>query len=141
MNNDLMAQNLACVDKHFHDEAVNDVEAALELYTDDIVWEAPALNGLNRAFSGKEAVTANYRELFAAMRNVRFEFLQRFATEDRVVDDSIVRFQVARPGYWPWPVGANIEMRLVHIFEMRSGKISRELVFDMGRPVGGVGGA
>jgi hypothetical protein len=26
-------------------------------------------------------------------------------------------------------------MRLVHIFEMREGKISRELVFDMGRPV------
>jgi len=26
-------------------------------------------------------------------------------------------------------------MRLVHIFEMRDGKISKEIVFDMGRPV------
>jgi hypothetical protein len=26
-------------------------------------------------------------------------------------------------------------MRLVHIFEMRDGKISREIVFDMGRTV------
>ena len=25
-------------------------------------------------------------------------------------------------------------MRLVHIFEMRGGKISKEIVFDMGRP-------
>src|SRR5215472_3606531 len=116
--------NLACVEKHFHSEAVNEVEAALDLYTDDIVWDAPALNGLDRSFSGKQNVTKNYHELFASMRNVRFQCLQCFATEDRVVDDSIV----ARGGYWPWPVDAKIEMRLVHIFEMRDGKISRELV-------------
>jgi hypothetical protein len=57
-----------------------------------------------------------------------------FATEDRVVDDSIVTFEIARVGYWPWSLDEKIEMRLVHIFEMRDGKISRELVFDMGRP-------
>src|SRR5215510_13746403 len=88
-----------------------------------------------RSFSGKQDVAKNYRGLFASMRNVRFQLLQRFATEDRVVDDSMVTFEVARAGYWPWPVGAKIEMRLVHIFEMRDEKISRELVFDMGRPV------
>jgi ketosteroid isomerase-like protein len=134
MNSDRIARNLECVEKHFHSEAVDEVEAALDLYTDDIVWEAPALNGLDRSFSGKQAVTKNYRELFAAMRNVRFEFLQRFATEDRVVDDSIVTFEIERAGYWPWPADTKVEMRLVHIFEMRDGKISRELVFDMGRP-------
>lgn len=69
------------------------------------------------------------------MRDVKFQFLQRFATEDRVVDDSIVTFEVAREGYWHFPAGSKIEMRLVHIFEIRGGKISREIVFDMGRPV------
>jgi len=135
MNNDRIVRNLACVEKHFHSEAVNEVEAALDLYTDDIIWDAPALNGLDRSFSGKQDVAKNYRELFASMRNVRFQLLQRFATEDRVVDDSMVTFEIAQAGYWPWPVGAKIEMRLVHIFEMRDEKISRELVFDMGRPV------
>ena len=135
MDTDRIARNLACVEKHFHSEATNEVEAALELYTDDIVWEAPALNGLDRSYAGKEAVAKNYRELFAAMRDVRFELLQRFATEDRVVDDSKVTFAIAREGYWPWPEGTQIEMRLVHIFEMRDGRISRELVFDMGRPL------
>ena len=53
MDKDRIARNLACVDGHFHSEAENDVEAALELYTDDIILEAPALNGLNRSFSGK----------------------------------------------------------------------------------------
>ena len=60
-----------------------------------------------------------YRELFASMRNVKFQFLQRFATEDRVVDDSIVTFEVAQDGYWHFPVGSKVEMRLAHIFEMR----------------------
>jgi ketosteroid isomerase-like protein len=135
MDKDRAAQNLKVVENHFHSEAVNEVEAALETFTDDIVWEAPAPNGLNRSFSGKEAVAKNYRELFASMRDVKFQFLQRFATEDRVVDDSIVTFEVARDGYWHFPLDSKVEMRLTHIFEMRDGKISREIVFDMGRTI------
>lgn len=133
---DPVAENLACVELHFHTEAQNEIEAALELYTDDIVWEAPAPNGLNRSFTGKEAVAESYRELFGSMGNIQFQPLQRFATETRVVDDSIVTFEVMKDGYWPhFSIGQKIEMRLVHIFEMRDGKISKEIVFDMGRPV------
>ena len=135
MNRERIAQNLAAVDNHFHSEALSDVEAALETFTDDVVWEAPAPNGLNRSFTGKEAVENNYRQLWASMRNVNFQPLQRFATEDRVVDDSIVSFEVAKDGYWHFPVGSKVKMRLVHIFEMRDGKIARETVFDMGRPI------
>jgi ketosteroid isomerase-like protein len=134
MDQKVIAVNLAAVDNHFHSEATNEVEAALETFTDDIVWEAPAPNGLDRIFKGKEAVAKNYRALFASMRDVKFQFLQRFATEDRVVDDSIVTFEVAKDGYWHFPAGSKIHMRLVHIFEMRDGKISREIVFDMGKP-------
>jgi ketosteroid isomerase-like protein len=134
MDQKIIAVNLAAVDNHFHSEATNEVEAALETFTDDIVWEAPAPNGLNRIFKGKEAVAKNYRALFASMRDVKFQFLQRFATEDRVVDDSIVTFEVAKAGYWHFPAGSKVYMRLVHIFEMRGGKISREIVFDMGKP-------
>lgn len=76
-------------------------------------------------FSGKQEVARNYLELFASMRDVNFQFLQRFATEDRVVDDSIVTFEIARAGVWPWPVDAKIEMRLVHIFEARRENLTR----------------
>ena len=98
MDEDRIAQNLAAVESHFHSEALNEIETALETFTDDIVWEAPAPNGLNRSFSGKEATAKNYRELFASMRDVKFQFLQRFATDERVVDDSIVTFEVAKDG-------------------------------------------
>jgi hypothetical protein len=141
MDKDRIAQNLACVVGHFHSEGANDVEAALKLYTDDIIFEAAALNGLNRCFSGKAAVAKFYRELWATMRDVKFQFLQRFATDDRVVDDSLVTFEVVRDGFWP-PLftGQKIEMRLVHIFEMRDGLISKEILFDMGRPIGTTAG-
>lgn len=136
MDRDRITENLACVHGHFHREAENDIEAALRLYTDDIVFEAGALNGLNRSFCGKQAVAKFYCELWATMRDVKFKFLQRFATEDRVVDDSLVTFEVVRDGCWPhFSTGQKIEMRLVHIFEMRDGKISKEIVFDMGHPL------
>ena len=80
-------------------------------------------------------VGRNYQQLWASMRNVKFQPLQRFATEDRVVDDSNVTFEIAQDGYWHFPVGSQVKMRLVHIFEMRNGKIAREIVFDMGRIV------
>ena len=132
MDKDRIAQNLACVDGHFHSEAENDIEAALELYTDDIIFEAFALNGLSRSFSGKQAVAKFYRELWATMKDVKFQPLQRFASEDRVVDDSLVSFGVVRDGCWPhFSTVQKIEMRLVHIFEMRDGKISKEIVFDI----------
>ena len=62
MDRDRIAQNLAAVESHFHSEALNEVEAALETFTDDIIWEAPAPNGLNRSFSGRkllQGITGN----------------------------------------------------------------------------------
>ncbi len=131
MSEETMAANLATVEAHFHSEAANEVDEALKLYTDDIVWEAPARNLI---FQGKEDVGNNYRKIFASIRDVEFRNLQRFATEDRVVDDSILTFVITQEGFLPLPVGQEVEMRLAHIFEMRDGKISKEIAYEMWRP-------
>ncbi|HZA22738.1 MAG TPA: nuclear transport factor 2 family protein, partial [Dehalococcoidia bacterium] len=86
---DTVTGNLAVVEAHFHSEAANEIEQALELYTDNIVWEAPARR---LVFKGKEAVAENYRKIFTSIKNVEFRNLDRFATENRVVDDSIISF-------------------------------------------------
>src|SRR5215471_9512100 len=65
--------NLDAVAAHFHNEGINEVEKACELYTADIVWEAPARNLL---FKNKEDVVANYRKMFASMKDVKFKALQ-----------------------------------------------------------------
>jgi ketosteroid isomerase-like protein len=86
-------------------------------------------------FRGKRDVADNYRKLFASIKEVEFHNLRRFATEERVVDDSVVTFDLIRDGFLPLQVGQKVEMRLAHIFEMRDGKISKEIAFEMWRPV------
>ena len=116
--------NLAAVEAHFGSEVTGRVEEAIDLYTDDVVWEAPSRN---LVIKGKEAVAANYREMFSGFKDIQFRTLDRFATEDRVVDDSVVTFELTKEGFLPLPVGSKCEMRLTHIFEMREGKISKEI--------------
>ena len=124
--------NLTAVAAHFHNESANEVEKACALYTTDIVWEAPARNLL---FRDKNDVVANYKKMFASMKDVKFRMLDRFATADRVVDDSEVTVTVTGPDFLPVPIGSKINMRLVHIFEMREGKIAKEIAYEMWKVV------
>lgn len=129
MRDELIAANLAAVEAHFHSEATNEVEQALELFTDDIVWESPVRNLLLR---GKAETGDNYRKMFSSFKVEGFRTLDRFATEDRVVDDSLITVELVGDGVVnaPVPIGSKVEIRLLHIFEMREGKISRELVLE-----------
>jgi hypothetical protein len=98
--------------------------------------EAPNPYGLNKRIEGKEALKPFYKKLFTTMKDVEFRICyERFATPTRVVDDSICTFEVAADGIWEYPVGTQVFMRIVHIFDMREGKIAKEKVFEMRQPV------
>ena len=49
------------------------------------------------------------------------------------MDDSVAHFKVIGPYSVPVPIGSEVEMRLVHIFEMREGRIANEIAFEMWR--------
>jgi ketosteroid isomerase-like protein len=84
---------------------------------------------------GKKALRPFYEKLFSTMKDVIFQICyERFATVDRVVDDSACTFEVAADGTWPYPVGTQVFMRIVHVFDMRDGKIAKEKVFEMRKP-------
>jgi ketosteroid isomerase-like protein len=128
MGQDRIAQNLDVVERHFALEAT-DIEAAIDLYTEDVTreWSSRGI-----ALGGKAVVAENYRRMFATMADFASVIRERFATDDRVVDDSTVRFTWAGDGSVEAsaPGGARVETRLLHLFHMRDGKIARELVFD-----------
>ena len=124
MGNKTIEANLAIVEAHFGSEAGGRVDEAVALYTDDIVWEAPTRNIV---LHGKQAVADNYRNMFSGFKDVQFRTLDRFATEDRVVDDSVISLEITKTGFMPFPIGTKVEMRLTHIFEIRDGKISKEI--------------
>ena len=113
MDQHTIAINLAMVEAHGGSEAAGRVDEAVALYTDDIVWEAPSRP---RRLQGQEAVAARYRQMFRAIKYVRWHGLDRFATEDRVVDDRVVSVEVATEGCIPLPIGTRGEMRLTHLF-------------------------
>jgi ketosteroid isomerase-like protein len=127
---DPIEYNMRLVDMHLHEENPEQIDECLRLYTDDVVWEAPT-RGV--AYHGKEAIKKNYLALFEAAEGISFEPLERFATLDRVVDDMWVRFKIIDTSGFencPYPVGTKVKMRLVHIFHIRDGLISREMGYE-----------
>lgn len=137
MNPTHVSNNLSVIEEHIAREAT-DVDKAIELYTDDIVWESPSRNLI---FRGKEAVANNYRSMFSSIKDIEIQPLERFATEHRVVDDAIVKFTLTGDGFIHAlaPIGARVALRLVHIFVMRDGKIERENVYESWSTLGSEG--
>ncbi len=48
------------------------------------------------------------------------------------MDDCIARFRLTGDGVVnaPLPVGSRVELRLMHLFAMREGRIARETVYE-----------
>jgi ketosteroid isomerase-like protein len=132
---EIVQRNIAAVLVHFHNENPEHVEKAVAVYTDDIVWEVPARGILLR--NTAEVIDA-YRDLFASVVYEKVYHLRRFATEHYVVDDQVIyctKVADKIPKHY-FPVGAKLSVRLLHIFEMRDGRISREIAYEMWRERG-----
>lgn len=131
VGSDRQALNLSVVDQHMRNEAI-DPDSVMSLYTDDAMLEIPA-RGLR--FDSLTAIRDNYVRMFASMAEVEIRPIDRFATDHRVVDECMVRLRIIGDGVTgaPIPVGARAELRLLHIFHMRDGKIAHEEVFEAWR--------
>jgi steroid delta-isomerase-like uncharacterized protein len=114
------------VDRHFAAENAHDVPGTLATYTDDIVWD-DVTHPLSPVH-GKEAVGAVYTDIIAAIPDVNFVSTRRFTSEDGqwVVDESDVTGHVE--GEWAGIAGegAPVEIRILHLFQIRDGLIAYE---------------
>ncbi len=123
------AYAMALIDRHLHEENPDQIEECMRLYTHDAVWEAPA-RGVR--YVGQEQIKKNYLGVFEAAEGIEFHPVERFGTDERVVDDMWCTFRIRGPGFenCPFPVGTYVRMRLVHIFEVRDGLIARESGYE-----------
>ena len=114
------------VDQHFAAENAHDVPGTLATYTDDIVWD-DVTHPLSPVH-GKEAVGAVYSDIIDAIPDVSFVSTRRFTSEDGqwVVDESDVTGHVE--GEWAGIAGegAPVEIRILHLFQIRDGLIAYE---------------
>jgi hypothetical protein len=131
----IIARNLTVVEAHFHNETPEHVEKAIALYGDTISWEAPTRGVV---MTDKAAILEAYRGIFRTVAYRRVVPLRRFATEQFVFDDQIGHITIVgneMPNI-PYPVGSELAVRLTHVFEMKDGKIIREIAYEMWREEG-----
>ncbi len=114
------------IDRHFAAENAHDVEATLATYTEDIVWDD--VTHPDAPFHGKEEVGRVYASIIDAIPDVDLRSVRRFSGEGGryVVDESILTGHVE--GEWSGMEGqgASVEVRILHIFELRDGLIAYE---------------
>jgi hypothetical protein len=131
----IIARNLQVVEAHFHNETPEHVEKAIALYGDTISWEAPTRGVV---MNDRDEILSAYRGIFRTVSYRKVVPLRRFATEDFVFDDQIGHITIVgdeMPNL-PYPVGSELAVRLVHLFEMKDGKIMREIAYEMWRKEG-----
>ena len=136
---EIIERNLRAVEIHFHNENPEDIERAVAVYAGDIVWEAPA-RGL--VLKDSDEVLDAYRKIFATVAIRKNTSLRRVATEKYVFDDQLGQMVVVGDPEQmlnlPFPLGTEISLRIAHCFEMRDGRITREIAYELWREAGGV---
>lgn len=136
----IVERNLAAVDAHFHSENPADIDKAIALYADEVVWEVPARGVL---LTDHESVKQAYLDIFKSYEIHSITPLRRHGADNWVFDDTIAELTLVGdvennvPGC-PLPAGTNVSMRITHFFEMDDeGKINREIGYELWRPADG----
>ena len=111
------------IDEHFQAELDEDIEAVVSTFADDVEHDVVGRPSVSR---GRDEAAAFYRELFADLRLERFETVHRYHGVDFVVDESIVHATAIGSPFGIPGEGRVLRFRLLHIFDVRDGLITRE---------------
>jgi ketosteroid isomerase-like protein len=120
------------VNDHFMYEATADLEGVISTYTDDP--EHHVVGGPDGPLRGKAAIRGFYVGLFRDLKGERAEPVMRLYGDDFIIDETVLVGHVVdgRPFSLPGSKGP-IRLRLLHVFQLRDGRIAKEKVwFDLG---------
>jgi steroid delta-isomerase-like uncharacterized protein len=115
------------VNAHIGAEASNDVAAAVAVYTDDVEHDVVGAPG--GPLRGPAAARARYAALMANVRTDAMLERRRFHAEDAcIVEHEVTATVHGHLGGLPGE-GRQVRFRMLHVFEFRGGRISRENVW------------
>ena len=133
---DIIARNLATVQAHFHNENPTDIDKAIALYDEnETSWEGPSRGVV---LTSHADVRSAYLDIFKSLKINKMAVLREFATERFVFHDQVVESEVVEelmPNL-PYPAGTVMSIRLAHVFELRDGKIVKEIAYEIFRRAG-----
>ena len=117
----------ALVERHLKAEGAGDVDGAVAVYTDDV--EHDVVGWPTGPVHGKDAAREFYVHLTANFRTEQEQPSHRYWADDALVLDQMMTGTVTGemlglPGH-----GRRITFRVLHVFEFRDGRISRENVW------------
>ena len=118
----------ALIDEHFGFEAIDDVDGVMSMLAEGAVHEVvPSPFG---ALTDPTEQRAYYELLFRSIKGEKVEPLHRYYGESFLVDESLWhgRVEDGEPFLCAGRSG-DVSFRLLHVFELRDGRIAREQVW------------
>ena len=114
----------ALVDGHYRAEEAGDLDAIVAGFAPDAEHDVVGRPG--DALHGDDQIAGFYRALLAELRIDRFEPVRRWYGDDHVVDESVLHATATGHPFGLEGRGRPVRARFLHIFDFRSGRISRE---------------
>jgi steroid delta-isomerase-like uncharacterized protein len=119
------------IDRHFAAENAHDIPATVATYAEDVVWDD--VSNPTCPVQGKSAAAEMYAGVMAALPDVQLEPVARWSSGDHVVDESLATAHVHGSFAGVEGLGAPVQFRILHVFDIRDGLIAREQAwFDTG---------
>ena len=113
----------ALVDAHFAAEIDGDLPRLMTTFADNVEHDVAGNATVN---IGNEQVAAFYRGLLADLRLEQIRSVRRYHGDGFVVDEALVTAQAIGTPFGIPGDDRTIRFRLLHVFEVRDGQISRE---------------
>jgi steroid delta-isomerase-like uncharacterized protein len=111
----------------------HDVDAILEMHTDDSVFENHTTGDLN---VGKEAIGNAIRGIFTVFPDLEFETRRRYIRDGLVVQEWTARGthlgKMSRSGVEVEPTGRSVEYRGMDVIPIEDGRVARKDVYSDG---------
>ena len=109
----------------------HDVDAILELHTDDSVFENHTTGDVN---VGKEAIGTAIRGIFTVFPDLEFETRRRYVRDDLVVQEWTARGthlgKMSRSGIDVEPTGKRVDYRGMDVIPIEDGLVARKDVYS-----------
>jgi|SoiMethySBSTD1v2_1073268.scaffolds.fasta_scaffold393938_2 steroid delta-isomerase-like uncharacterized protein len=113
----------ALVDDHFAAEIAGDLDRLLSTFAEDVEHDVVGNPSVSK---GKDQVRDFYVALHDDLAFEEIRSVRRYHGDGHVVDEAMVRARAIGSPFGLPGGGRSIELRLLHVFEVRDGAITRE---------------
>ena len=117
----------ALIEEHLACEAAGDAAGAVAVYTDDV--EHDVVGSPMGALTGPAAARAFYEHLTSDLKIGKMDRVREWSGQDFTVVEHVVDAAVTGSFMGIAGHGRPVHFRMLHVFDFRDGKISRENVW------------